>query len=35
MNNIVFWAFVTAVCGLIPMIGTVIVSVPLGAIHDL
>ena len=31
MNNIVFWAFVTAVCGLIPMIGTVIVSVPLGA----
>ena len=22
MNNIVFWAFVTAVCGLIPMIGT-------------
>ena len=31
MNNIVFWAFVTAVCGLIPMVGTVIVSVPLGA----
>lgn len=31
MNNVVFWAFVTAICGLIPMIGTVIVSVPLGA----
>lgn len=30
LNNAVFWAFVTAFCGLIPMIGTVIVSVPLG-----
>jgi predicted PurR-regulated permease PerM len=28
--NIIFWAFMTAVCGLIPMVGTVIVSVPLG-----
>ncbi len=28
--NIVFWAFMTAICGLIPMVGTVIVSVPLG-----
>jgi predicted PurR-regulated permease PerM len=30
MHNVVFWAFLTALCGLIPMIGTVIVSVPLG-----
>lgn len=30
LNNAIFWAFVTALCGLIPMIGTVIVSVPLG-----
>lgn len=30
MHNIVFWAFITALCGLIPMIGTIIVSVPLG-----
>ncbi len=30
MNNIVFWAFLTALCGLIPMVGTIIVSVPLG-----
>lgn len=30
MQNIVFWAFITALCGLIPMIGTIIVSVPLG-----
>lgn len=30
MNNIVFWAFLTALAGLIPMIGTIIVSVPLG-----
>ncbi len=29
-HNAIFWAFVTALCGLIPMIGTVIVSVPLG-----
>ncbi|WP_294599254.1 AI-2E family transporter [uncultured Rikenella sp.] len=25
-----FWAFLTAVCGLIPMVGTALVSVPLG-----
>ncbi|MCD8186018.1 MAG: AI-2E family transporter [Rikenellaceae bacterium] len=30
INNVIFWAFITALCGLIPMIGTVIVSVPLG-----
>lgn len=30
LNNVVFWAFFTALCGLIPMIGTVIVSLPLG-----
>lgn len=30
MNNVVFWAFFTALCGLIPMVGTIIVSVPLG-----
>lgn len=30
LGNIVFWAFLTALCGLIPMIGTAIVSVPLG-----
>ncbi len=30
LNNAVFWAFITAMCGLIPMIGTVIVSLPLG-----
>ncbi len=30
LNNAVFWAFITALCGLIPMIGTVIVSLPLG-----
>lgn len=30
LENIVFWAFITALCGLIPMIGTIIVSVPLG-----
>lgn len=30
MTDIVFWAFLTAICGLIPMVGTVIVSVPLG-----
>ncbi len=28
--NVIFWAFMTAICGLIPMVGTVIVSVPLG-----
>ena len=32
LHNAIFWAFVTALCGLIPMIGTVIVSVPLGFI---
>lgn len=30
LPNLVFWAFLTALCGLIPMVGTVIVSVPLG-----
>lgn len=30
MHNIVFWAFITALCGLIPMVGSVIVSLPLG-----
>jgi predicted PurR-regulated permease PerM len=30
LPNIIFWAFITALCGLIPMVGTVIVSVPLG-----
>jgi predicted PurR-regulated permease PerM len=30
MHNVVFWASLTAFCGLIPMIGTVVVSVPLG-----
>ncbi len=30
LDNILFWGFITAVCGLIPMIGTVIVSFPLG-----
>lgn len=30
MNDVFFWGFVTALCGLIPMIGTVIVSLPLG-----
>lgn len=30
LNNIVFWAFLTALCGLLPMVGTVIVSLPLG-----
>ena len=30
INNVVFWAFLTALCGLIPMIGTSLVSVPLG-----
>ncbi len=30
MTNIVFWAFLTSLCGLIPMVGTIIVSVPLG-----
>ena len=28
--NIIFWAFMTAICGLVPMVGTIIVSVPLG-----
>ena len=30
IENFVFWAFLTALCGLIPMIGTAIVSFPLG-----
>ena len=30
LNNVVFWAFLTALCGLLPMVGTVIVSLPLG-----
>ncbi len=30
LPNVVFWAFLTAICGLIPMVGTIIVSVPLG-----
>lgn len=30
LDNVVFWAFFTALCGLIPMIGTVIVTLPLG-----
>lgn len=30
IHNVVFWAFLTALCGLIPMVGTAIVSVPLG-----
>ncbi len=30
LPNVVFWAFMTAICGLIPMVGTIIVSVPLG-----
>ena len=30
LNNAVFWAFITALAGLIPMVGTIIVSVPLG-----
>lgn len=28
--NVALWAFLTALCGLIPMVGTVIVSLPLG-----
>ncbi len=28
--NVAFWAFLTALCGLIPMVGTAIISVPLG-----
>lgn len=30
VDNPVFWAFLTALCGLIPMVGTALVSVPLG-----
>lgn len=30
LNNLVFWAFLTALCGLLPMVGTVIVTLPLG-----
>jgi predicted PurR-regulated permease PerM len=30
LPNVIFWAFMTALCGLIPMVGTIIVSVPLG-----
>ena len=28
--DFVFWAFLTAVCGLIPMVGTAVVTVPMG-----
>lgn len=30
--NAIFWAFLTALCGLIPMIGTALVTVPMGII---
>jgi predicted PurR-regulated permease PerM len=30
INDSIFWAFITAFCGLIPMIGTMIVSIPMG-----
>lgn len=30
LTNVMFWAFLTALCGLIPMVGTIIISVPLG-----
>lgn len=30
MNNIVFWGFLTAVCGLLPVLGTSLVIIPLG-----
>lgn len=30
LPNVAFWAFMTSLCGLVPMVGTVIVSVPLG-----
>jgi predicted PurR-regulated permease PerM len=28
--NVIFWAFMTAICGLIPMVGTLLTSIPLG-----
>lgn len=31
IDNPIFWAFLTALCGLIPMIGTALVTVPMGA----
>ncbi|MCC8087707.1 MAG: AI-2E family transporter [Rikenellaceae bacterium] len=30
MNHVLLWAFVTALCGLLPMVGTSLVTVPLG-----
>jgi predicted PurR-regulated permease PerM len=30
LPNVIFWAFMTSLAGLVPMVGTVIVSVPLG-----
>ena len=30
IDDAIFWAFITAFCGLIPMIGTMIVSIPMG-----
>lgn len=30
VNNAIFWAFMTAICGLIPMVGTTIVTIPMG-----
>lgn len=30
LENVLFWAFLTAIFGLIPMVGTALVSVPLG-----
>lgn len=30
VNNALFWGFMTAIAGLLPMVGTVIVSAPLG-----
>jgi predicted PurR-regulated permease PerM len=30
MHNVWFWAFLTSLCGLIPMVGTVVVTLPLG-----
>lgn len=29
LNNALFWAFLTGLCGLIPMVGTVLVTIPL------
>lgn len=30
IENAIFWAFLTALCGLVPMVGTVLVSAPMG-----